>query len=135
MAGLVAFAAAPVSGTATPIVLSQQIGDLFNVVFPVMIGVGFTLSFVLPMMPFIMWMGVFLGWLIMAVEAVIISSMWAVYHLHPNGDDLTGKGANGYSLVLSLMLRPTFAVFGMIASINILYVLGTLINKVLPQHF
>lgn len=135
MAGLVAFAAAPVSGTATPIVLSQQVGDLFNVVFPVMIGVGFTLSFVLPMMPFIMWMGVFLGWLIMAVEAVIISSMWAVYHLHPNGDDLTGKGANGYSLVLSLMLRPTFAVFGMIASINILYVLGTLINKVFSSAF
>lgn len=135
MAGLVAFAAAPVSGTATPIVLSQQVGDLFNVVFPVMVGVGFTLSFVLPMMPFIMWMGVFLGWLIMAVEAVIISSMWAVYHLHPNGDDLTGKGAAGYSLVLSLMLRPTFAVFGMIASINILYVLGTLINKVFTSAF
>ena len=63
MAGLLAFSAAPVSGVATPIVLSQQVGDLFNVVFPVMVGVGFTLSYVLPMMPFIMWMGVFLGWL------------------------------------------------------------------------
>jgi len=135
IAGLVAFAAAPVSGTATPIVLSQQVGDLFNVIFPVMMGVGFTLSFVLPMMPFIMWMGVFLGWLIMAVEAILISSMWAVYHLHPNGDDLTGKGAAGYSLVLSLILRPTFAVMGMIASINILYVLGTLINKVFTSAF
>lgn len=135
MAGLLAFSAAPVSGVATPIVLSQQVGDLFNVVFPVMVGVGFTLSYVLPMMPFIMWMGVFLGWLIMAVEAVIISSMWGVYHLHPNGDDLTGKGANGYSLVLSLMLRPSFAVFGMIASINILYVLGTLINKIFTSAF
>lgn len=137
MSGTVSLAAVmeKVTGTAPTMALVQQISDLFNLVFPIMVGVGFTLSFVLPMMPFIMWMGVFLGWLIMAVEAVIISSMWAVYHLHPNGDDLTGKGANGYSLVLSLMLRPTFAVFGMIASINILYVLGTLINKVFSSAF
>lgn len=125
--------ASPTQGTG--IVIAMKLGSLIDPVAAVMVGVGFTLSFVIPMMPFMMWMGVLLGWLIMAVEAVVISSMWAVMHLHPNGDDLTGKGANGYSLVLSLMLRPTFAVFGMIASINIIFVLGTLVNKIFMSAF
>lgn len=96
---------------------------------------GFTLAYILPMMPFIMWMGVILGWMIMAVEAIIISSLWMAMHLHPNGDDLVGRGANGYSLLLSLILRPVFAVFGLIASINIINILGTVINKVWGSAF
>lgn len=119
--------------TATTIAVSLL--PIMLTIIPLLFAAGFTLTYVIPMMPFMMWIGVFLGWLVMAVEAVIISSMWAVMHLHPNGDDLTGKGANGYSLVLSLMLRPTFAVFGMIASINILYVFGQLLNKVFADAF
>ncbi|WP_374555170.1 DotA/TraY family protein [Aquitalea pelogenes] len=122
-------------GVAGPIALAQSFQPMFNVILPLMIGVGFTLSYILPMMPFMMWMGMFIGWMIMAVEAIIISTMWGVYHLHPNGDDLTGKGSNGYSLLLSLMFRPVFAVLGFIASINIIYIVGTLINKIFSSAF
>ncbi|MHA6897995.1 DotA/TraY family protein [Ralstonia pseudosolanacearum] len=119
--------------TATTIAIALL--PIMLTVMPLLFAAGFTLTYVVPMMPFLMWVGVFLGWLIMAVEAVIISSMWAVMHLHPNGDDLTGKGANGYSLVLSLMLRPAFSVMGLIASINIIYVFGQLINKIFADVF
>ncbi|MFZ6673700.1 DotA/TraY family protein [Undibacterium sp. Xuan67W] len=122
-------------GVAGPLALTQSFQPMFMTILPLMIGVGFTLSFILPMMPFMLWMGVFIGWLIMAVEAIVISTMWGVYHLHPNGDDLTGKGSSGYSLLLSLMFRPVFAVIGLIASINIIYVLGTLINKIFSSAF
>ena len=124
----------PSQGTTSTTIAVALLPIMLTVV-PILFATGFTLTYVLPMMPFMMWIGIFLGWIIMALEAMVISSMWAVMHLHPNGDDLTGKGANGYSLLLSLMLRPTFAVFGLIASLNIIYVLGQVINKIFADAF
>ena len=53
----------------------------------------------------------------MVVEAIIAAPLWAVMHLHPSGDDMTGKGGNGYMLVLGLVVRPALIIFGLIAAI------------------
>lgn len=132
--GVVLWSEVPSQGTtATAAAVALLPVMLFFV--PILMGVGFTLGYVLPMMPFFMWVGALLGWIVMCVEAIVISSLWMAMHLHPNGDDLTGKGANGYSLLLSLLLRPVFSVLGLIASINIIYVLGSVINKIYGSVF
>lgn len=102
---------------------------------PVFVLTGFALSFVLPNLPFIMWIGTVIGWLILCVEAIIAAPIWAVMHLHPHGDDVAGKGANGYNLVLSLMLRPVLMVFGFAASLIMLSVIGGFINKIFADVF
>lgn len=56
-------------------------------------------------------------------------------HLHPNRDDLTGRGGNGYSLMLSLLLKPVLMVFGFIAAAQISTVMGEFINKTFLQTF
>lgn len=96
---------------------------------------SFTASYLIPMLPFMMWLGILGGWLIAVVIAVIAAPLWAIMHLHPNGDDLTGRGGNGYMLVLGLLLRPVLAVFGFIAAITISSVMGEFINKVFFQVF
>lgn len=96
---------------------------------------SFTASYLIPMMPFMMWLGILGGWLIAVVIGVVAAPLWAVMHLHPNGDDLTGRGGNGYMLVLGLLLRPVLAVFGFIAAITISSVMGEFINKVFFQVF
>lgn len=96
---------------------------------------SFTASYLIPMLPFMMWLGILGGWLIALVIAVIAAPLWAVMHLHPNGDDLTGRGGNGYMMVLGLLLRPVLAVFGFIAAITISSVMGEFINKVFFQVF
>lgn len=96
---------------------------------------SFTASYLIPMMPFMMWLGMLGGWLIALVIAVIAAPLWAIAHLHPNGDDLTGRGGNGYMMVLGLLLRPVLAVFGFIAAITISSVMGEFINKVFFQVF
>lgn len=96
---------------------------------------SFTASYLIPMLPFMMWLGVLGGWLIAVVIAVIAAPLWAIMHLHPNGDDLTGRGGNGYMMVLGLLLRPCLAIFGFIASIVISSVMGEFINKVFFQVF
>lgn len=97
--------------------------------------VGFTCAYLIPMIPFIMWLGCVGGWVIQCVIAIIVAPLWAVMHLHPNGDDLTGRGGNGYSMLMGLLLRPGLLIFGFIASIGVSSVLGEFINKIYFQVF
>ncbi|MHC3434939.1 DotA/TraY family protein [Delftia lacustris] len=96
---------------------------------------AFTASYLIPMLPFMMWLGILGGWLIAVVISVIAAPLWAIMHLHPSGDDLTGRGGNGYMMVLGLLLRPCLAIFGFIAAVVISSVMGEFINKVFFQVF
>lgn len=105
------------------------------IVFPTLIAVSFALIYVLPMMPFFIWFGLFIGWVVLVVQALLAAPMWAVMHLSPHGDDLTGSGAQGYKLVLSLLLRPVLMVFGLIAALTMITVIGQMVNKVFFNVF
>lgn len=92
--------------------------------------VGFFCSYVIPLLPAIIFIGVLIGWILQVFQGVIASPLWMVAHLSPNGDDLTGSGRAGYQLVLSLTLRPVLIVFGLMAALIISTVIGELVNKV-----
>lgn len=106
-------------------------------IFPLAIffTTGATLAYVLPNLPFLIWIGIIIGWTIMVVEAVVAAPLWAVMHLHPNGDDLTGRGGNGYMLLLGLLLRPVLIIFGFIAAISLSGLFGEFVNKVFFDVF
>lgn len=107
---------------------------MFMAVIPLGI-VGVLLSYVLPMMPALIWIGVLVGWFIQIIEAVIAASLWAILHLHPNGDDMAGGGANGYKLILGIIFRPVLSVFGLIAALLSLQIFGQFINKIFADAF
>ena len=69
------------------------------------------------MIPYILWLGVLLGWVILIVEAVIAAPIWAVSHMAPDGDGVVGRGGQGYMLVLSLVLRPPLMILGLVCAI------------------
>lgn len=101
----------------------------------VLIASSLMLKYFIPNLPFLIWIGCIIGWTLLVIEAVIAAPLWAIMHLHPNGDDLTGRGGNGYMLVLSLLLRPVLMIFGLIASIVISSVIGEFINKTFFEVF
>ncbi len=109
-------------------------GIMFSICIPMGL-IGITLSYILPMMPALIWIGILVGWFIHCFEAIMAASLWAVLHLHPNGDDLTGKGANGYSLLTGILFRPVLAVFGFIAALLTLQIFGQFINKTFADIF
>ncbi|WP_077188914.1 DotA/TraY family protein [Burkholderia cenocepacia] len=111
------------------------IGWFLDFPIKVLATAGSGAAYFLPNMPFIIWIGCIAGWVLLVIEAIIAAPLWAIMHLHPNGDDLTGRGGNGYSLVLSLLLRPVLMVFGMEAAIVISSVIGELINKTFFEVF
>lgn len=86
------------------------------------------LSEVIPFTPYLMWMGVIAGWMIICIEAMIGAPLWIVTHLHPDADGVVGKGGAGYGMVLSLMMRPALMVFGLICAMLILPILINLVN-------
>lgn len=98
-------------------------------------GVAGMLAYIIPNTPFFIWIGIIVGWTLMVVEAIIAAPLWAVMHLHPSGDDMTGKGGNGYMLVLGLILRPALIVFGLIAAIVMSDIFGKLINLIFFDLF
>lgn len=101
---------------------------------PILVA-GFLLSYIFPLMPFFIWTGAVTAWILLVVEAIIAAPLWAVMHLTPHGDDMTGSGGNGYRLVLSLLLRPVLMVFGLVAALAITAVMGDVLNKMFAGVF
>ncbi len=93
---------------------------LILALFGAFLGVAVVLAFIVPMTPFIIWMGVVLGWLVMVIEAIIAAPLWILAHLHPDGDGIVGQAGQGYSLVFALFMRPPLAILGLLASMAIL---------------
>lgn len=90
---------------------------------------GITMNFILPMMPTFIWVGMVLGWLVLVFQAMIASSFWIMMHIAPHsGDDFIGGQKQGYMLTFTLVARPVLMVFGYIASVIILTVVGYVVN-------
>lgn len=86
------------------------------------------MAYYLPMMPFIIWTGTLIGWLVLVVEALFAGPLWAVAHLAPDADSVVGKQGQGYMLVLSLMLRPILMIIGFIVSLSLMVPCGMFVN-------
>ena len=100
-----------------------------------LLGVAFMCAWVLPFMPFLIWTAAVFGVLVQVSIAVIAAPLWCCMHLHPNGDDLTGKGGNGYTLLMGLILRPTLLIFGFIVALALSTLGGYYINGTFFQVF
>jgi conjugal transfer/type IV secretion protein DotA/TraY len=100
-----------------------------------LIGISLSTEYIIPNLPYMLWIGAIVGWMLLVIEAIIAAPLWAIMHLHPNGDDLTGRGGNGYMLLLTLVLKPTLMVFGMLGAIMISAVAGEFINKTFYEVF
>jgi len=75
---------------------------------------GFFLSFVVPLIPFMVWVAALLGFLLMAFEMIVAAPLWAIFHMSPEGHEVVGMGAQGYKIALAIISRPFLMVLGLI---------------------
>ncbi|MEN1726590.1 DotA/TraY family protein, partial [Pseudomonas aeruginosa] len=75
---------------------------------------GVTLSTYVPMIPFITWTTSIVNWFVLVLESVIAAPLFAVAHIHPDGDDTVGRAGQGYMMILSLVMRPALMLFGLV---------------------
>lgn len=89
---------------------------------------GAIAAYYIPLIPFIIGITAIIKFFVAGLEAVIAAPLWAAAHVHPDGDDVAGRGGAGYMLILSLMMRPALTVFGFCASILLAQPITGLIN-------
>lgn len=81
-------------------------------------GAGLLLMYVTPLMPFIRFLFNIAGWLLNILEAVVAIPLVAVAHLSTKGEGISGDMARTtYFMVLSIFLRPSLMVVGLIAAL------------------
>ena len=90
---------------------------------------GLTIAFVLPMIPFIMWIAGVMGWLVLVCEAVIAVPLWMLAHMTMQGEGLHGRANEGYSLIFNVLFRPTLMIFGLFLGYFIFAAISGLIRQ------
>lgn len=86
------------------------------------------LAIYFPLIPFIIWTGAAIGWLVLVVEALFAGPLWAMAHMAPDADSVVGKQGQGYMLILSLILRPILMVVGFVVALNLLTPAAIFVN-------
>lgn len=91
---------------------------------------GGTLAVYLPMIPFVIWCGAVINWLIVVGEAVIAAPLWAMTHLTSEGEGMGSRSAHGYIFLLNVAVRPILIVIGFFLGGAALIVGGTFVNEI-----
>jgi defect in organelle trafficking protein DotA len=90
---------------------------------------GCTLSYYLPMLPFILFILGGITWFAAVLEAVVAAPLVALGLTHPEGHDVLGKSEQAVMLLASVFLRPMLMVFGFIFGIILCFVSVDLFNR------
>lgn len=110
--------------------ISKGVSGILTAIAALTITAGIVLAYVLPIMPFVRFTFGVVGWLVSLFAAMVAVPLWALAHLRIDGDGLPGPGAmNGYMMLLSILLRPTLMVFGLISSLMVLIVIIDFLNN------
>lgn len=90
---------------------------------------GLLIAFVLPMIPWLMFLAGVIGWLVLVCEAVIAVPLWMLAHLTFNGDGVHGRAQEGYSLLFNVIARPTLMIIGLFLGYHIFAASSWLIRQ------
>jgi conjugal transfer/type IV secretion protein DotA/TraY len=86
---------------------------------------GITLSVVIPMTPFLIWIGALANWLVVVGEGIVAAPLWALAHLGAEGEGLGQRSMHGYLFLLNMATRPFLMVIGFFLGGGTLTVIGT----------
>lgn len=115
--------------------LAAAAASIFVTFIPMLLVTGFICSWLIPSLPMLIIISGLISWLVLCIEAILISPMIAVMMLSNNGDDLMGGASQGSKLILSLFLKPVLMVFGVVASIALLQIIGDFIQSIFQDAF
>lgn len=90
---------------------------------------GGTLSFVLPLTPFLFWILAVSGYFLLIIEAVIAVNLWAIGHMRMDGEGISGEGGrNGWMMILAILVTPVLMVFGFLVGMTLFRITTALMD-------
>ncbi len=99
-----------VGGALAAVAVSAVINYLALPVFVFLMATltpGVIISYVLPLIPYTLWIAGVTGWIILVCEAMIAVPLWMLAHMTVGGDGLHGRAVEGWGLLFTVMFRPS----------------------------
>ena len=124
-------AGASIEGSAIGGQAAATVGHLASHLAMWIFGIGYLLSFFVPLIPYLIWTLTLLTTAILFVELVAAAPIWAVMHMHPEGHEFFGYGSTGYLLSLSIIFRPLLMLVGFLAGTGLTYAFAWILNATL----
>lgn len=91
-------------------------------------------SIYLPLIPFIVFMGQVMNWLLSVVEGVAAAPFLAFAHLDASGEEGLGSRTHyGYTFMLQSFMRPVMLVFGFVVGSKLLEAMGGYLMQIYPM--
>lgn len=94
----------------------------------IMVSVGFTTAYYIPILPYMIFTFGSIAWLISVIEAMVAAPIVALGVTHPEGHDAFGKGEAAIMLLMNVFLRPAMMIIGYISGIALSYVSVWILN-------
>lgn len=96
-----------------------------------MIVAGIVMEYILPMIPYFIWVSAFVGYMVFAIEAIICAAFWGFSHIKADGEDsFAGQAQSyGYGIALIAIFYPTLMVIGLIMANVLLAATVTFISQ------
>ena len=123
--GNFAGSAAAIAGHA---VVSFLAVPIYALVLAMMIP-GIIISYVLPMIPYVMWMAGVAGWIVLVCEAMFAVPLWMLAHMTVGGDGLHGRAVEGWGLLFNVVFRPSLMLIGLFLSYFVFSCMSWLITQ------
>ena len=125
MAAFALVAAVTVAGFVTGGGLAVALAPLIGI----MMLAGITLTFILPIMPFLYWLLGVTGYFLTVIEAVVAINLWALAHMRMDGEGISGEaGRRGWLLLLTVTFTPVLMILGFIAGMTVFRISDGLIG-------
>lgn len=95
-----------------------------------MFTTGVTLAYYIPLIPFMLFTFGVIGWISFVIEAMVATPIIALAITYPEGGqhELLGKAERALELLLSVFVRPTAMIFGLIAALVMSYIALDILN-------
>ena len=119
-----------VTGAAIPVLGDSFIGATLAFL-PFVLSVivaAMVIVFYLPMLPFIIWIGNLIGWIVMLFQAMLGIPIWLVSFMRNDTDGFVGKTGQGYLLILEGFLRPSLMIFALYFAFYLLVPVVKIVN-------
>lgn len=108
----------------------ESASGMFVGIATIGLSAGFILYYILPFLPFIYFFFAVGSWVKSIFEAMVGVPLWALAHLHIDGDGLPGRAAMpGYFLIFEIFIRPICTVFGLVGGMAIFGAMAIVLNN------
>lgn len=112
------------------------ITGFYTPIYVTILTFGLTMTYYIPLIPFIIFTFGVIGWFIAVAEAMLAAPLVALGISHPEGSHpILGKADPAVALLVNVFLRPTFMVLGLLFGMMISYIGVWLVNQGFGQAY